>query len=226
MLYCKVTNASRLAAPVTYELSQSDRAEFFYIHGRVECAPSIGIAEQYDGPYLRFLDRDAPSMAQVATLARSLSKLTSSPEHFARELRKRGVASAESAEACDYLEEEIGRHPDGPFDGILGFSEGSSVAASLMLRRAARGKVPLFQFAIFFCAILPFRFDDKGPILADESPLRINVPTLHITGARDPARLSSMALYHLCDQNSAALYDHGKGHTIPWGPLTENIYFP
>ncbi|KAL8872489.1 MAG: hypothetical protein Q9174_001891 [Haloplaca sp. 1 TL-2023] len=210
-------------APVAYELSQTDRIEFFFIRGRVECAPSIGIAEQYDGPYFRFLDRDAPSMAQVVPLARSLSKLNLEPENFARELRTRGVASAESSEACDYLEEEIGRHPDGPFDGVLGFSEGSSVAASLMLRRAAHGKAPLFKFAIFFCAILVLRSDDKGPILADEMPLRINIPTLHITGARDPARLSAMTLYNLCDRDSATLYDHGKGHTIPWGPPTEAI---
>ena len=96
-------------------------------------------------------------------------------------------------------------------------------AASLMLRPAAQAKRLLFNFAIFFCAISAFRFDGPGPILADECPDRITVPTLHVIGARDSALLSSMTLYNLCSQASAALYDHGKGHTIPWGPHTEKI---
>lgn len=135
----------------------------------------------------------------------------------------RGLAGANSTEACDFIEQTVEEHDDGPFDGILGFSEGSSVAASLMLRRAAQGRVPLFRFAIFFCAVLTFRSDNEGPILADERPERIRVPTLHITGARDPARLSSMTLYNLCDKQLVFHYDHGKGHTIPWGPFTEEI---
>ena len=162
-------------------------------------------------------------MSQVVSSARAISKTVIGPEDFARELGKRSMASASSSQACDFVEMQIEKHHDGPFDGILGFSEGASVAASLMLRRAAQSRVPLFKFAIFFCAILTFRFDDEGAILADERPERINVPTLHLTGARDPARLSSLTLYNLCDRQSAILYDHGKGHTIPWGPSTEEI---
>ncbi|KAL8941460.1 MAG: hypothetical protein Q9211_001816 [Gyalolechia sp. 1 TL-2023] len=63
---------------------------------------------------------------------------------------------------------------------------------------------------------MAFRLDTKGPILADERPERINLPTFHVVGARDPARLASMSLYNLCNPRSATLYDHGKGHTIPW----------
>ena len=212
-----------LTAPLTYELGKSDTIQFFFIEGPVECPPSIGIAEQYDGPYYRYLTSDVPSMSQVVSSARAISKTAISPEDFARELRKRGVASANASQACDFIEMQIEQHHDGPFDGVLGFSEGASVAASLMLRRAAQSRVPLFKFAIFFSAILTFRSDDEGPILADERPERINVPTLHLTGARDPARLSSMTLYNLCDRPSAVHYDHGKGHTIPWGPSTEEI---
>ncbi|KAL8763351.1 MAG: hypothetical protein Q9184_000822 [Pyrenodesmia sp. 2 TL-2023] len=212
-----------LTAPVIYELRKSDTIEFFFIDGPVECAPGIGIKEQYDGPYYRFLDKDAPHMTQVVSSARLLLKSATSSEDFARELGKRGLADVGSSQACDYVEQQVEQHVDGPFDGVLGFSEGASVAASLMLRRAAQSKVPMFKFAIFCCAVMTFRFDGKGAILADERPERINVPTLHIVGARDPAHLSSMTLYHLCDPQLAALYDHGKGHTIPWGPPTENI---
>ena len=206
-----------------YEISKSDTIEFFFIEGPVECAPGIGIEEQYDGPYHRFLDEDAPHMTQVVGPARALRKSATSAEDFARELAKRDLASVGSSHACDYVEQKVEEHVDGPFDGILGFSEGASVAASLMLRRAAQNKIPLFRYAIFFCAILTLRFDGKGAILADERPERISVPTLHFVGSRDPAHLSSMTLFNLCDPDLAILYDHGKGHTIPWGPHTENI---
>lgn len=208
---------------MTYELGKSDPIQFFFIDGPVECTPALGVAEQYDGPYYRFLHCDAPDVAQMASLARSISKSAVTPEDFAREMAKQGMANAESSQACDYVEQHVEQHVDGPFDGVLGFSEGASVAASLMLRRAAQSRPPLFKFAIFFCAILPLRYDGIGAILADERSERINVPTLHIIGARDPARLSSMTLYNLCNRHLAALYDHGKGHTIPWGPSTENI---
>ena len=195
----------------------------FFIEGPVACPPAIGIAEQYDGPYYRFSPSDVPSMSQVVSSARAISKTATSPEDFARELGKRGMASASSSQACDFIEMQIEQHHDGPFDVVLGFSEGASVAASLMLRRAAQGRAPLFKFAIFLCAILTFRSDGEGAILADERPERIHIPTLHLTGARDPARLSSMTLYNLCERQLAVLYDHGKGHTIPWGASTEEI---
>ncbi|KAL8657371.1 MAG: hypothetical protein Q9226_001980 [Calogaya cf. arnoldii] len=212
-----------LLAPMIYELAKSDQVDFFFIDGRVGCAPAIGLAEQYDGPYYRFLNNDAPHDSQLGGLARSVSKSVAGPEDFAREMARQGMASADSSQACDYVEQQVEQHVNGPFDAVLGFSEGSSVAASLMLRRAAQGKLPLFKFAIFFCAVVPFRFNDKGLLLADERPERIEVATLHIVGARDPVRLAGVSLYNLCDQRLAAFYDHGKGHTIPWGPQTENI---
>ncbi|KAL8815026.1 MAG: hypothetical protein Q9223_005801, partial [Gallowayella weberi] len=197
--------------------------DFFFINGSFECPPAIGVAEQYDGPYYRFLTQDGPEVKDLVRLARSMSKSALSPEDFAREWLRRGMTNIPASQACDIVEHQIEQHPDGPFDGVLGFSEGCSVVASLMLRRAARGQTPLFRFATFFCAISAFRFDEHGAILADECPERINVPTLHIVGARDPALLSSMTVYNLCDRDSAVLYDHGKGHTIPWGSATKMI---
>ncbi len=194
-----------------------------FINGPLESPPAVGVAEQYDGPYYRFLNNDGPQAAQLASLARSLSKAAISPEDFSRECLARGMAITPSSQACDFVEQQVEQHPDGPFDGVLAFSEGCSVAASLMLRRAAQAKTSRFNFALFFCAISAFHLDRPGAILADECPDRINVPTLHVVGARDPALLSSMTLYNLCNQESAALYDHGKGHTIPWAPHTEKI---
>lgn len=43
----------------------------------------------------------------------------------------------------------------------------------------------------------------------------IDVPTLHVVGCNDPYILGAMALFNMCDGDSAELFDHGKGHTVP-----------
>lgn len=60
------------------------------------------------------------------------------------------------AEAFELVNEIIDE--DGPFDGIMGFSQGASLAASLLLQRQLDhpSKPPQFQFAIFICGLLPF----------------------------------------------------------------------
>ncbi len=44
---------------------------------------------------------------------------------------------------------------EGPFDGVIGFSQGAAVAVSMLLHHEIhnRGKPPPFKFGIFFCSI-------------------------------------------------------------------------
>ncbi|KAL9595199.1 MAG: hypothetical protein Q9219_006593 [cf. Caloplaca sp. 3 TL-2023] len=207
----------QLPAPVTYELSKTNQIQFYYLNGPIECPPAIGVAEQFEGPYYRFFDNDAPHITQLFKIARSLSRSATSPEDYARQLRQRGLTQVQSDGVCDFLEREVDCHPDAPFDGVLGFSEGASVAASLILRRAAQGQQALFKFAVFICASLVFRFDSKDAILADETEWRLELPTANIVGSQDPGRHASLTLYNLCDPSSRGMSDHGSGHTIPWG---------
>lgn len=48
----------------------------------------------------------------------------------------------------------------------------------------------------------------------------ISIPTCHIVGAADPFLDAAMALYNICDPDSADLFDHGGGHVIPRGKDT------
>ncbi|KAI4101559.1 MAG: hypothetical protein L6R37_004885 [Teloschistes peruensis] len=58
---------------------------------------------------------------------------------------------------------------EGPFDAIIGFSQGAALASSLMLRRAKDAScAPLFQLAIFICASLPFDLD-APPVVVKKS---------------------------------------------------------
>lgn len=54
-------------------------------------------------------------------------------------------------------------------------------------------------------------------MLADEDELEnmIDVPTCHIVGCNDPYIQGAMALFGMCDEDTAMLFDHGKGHTVP-----------
>ncbi|KAH7305244.1 serine hydrolase FSH [Stachybotrys elegans] len=65
--------------------------------------------------------------------------------HFADE-----VASAHEY-VKDILEE------DGPYDGVIGFSQGAALAASLLMAHQIQhpDQPPLFKFAIFLCSVLP-----------------------------------------------------------------------
>jgi hypothetical protein len=149
-----------------------------------------------------------------------------------------------SREGIAYLYDIMER--DGPFDGIIGYSEGGTVAATLLLHEQRRfeveGREPMFKCAIFFAGWPPMNPDLNAVVLADESDLQINIPTCHVSkyslicyayihtpvsgimfsiltldtvGSLDPYLGGSMALYNVCDLDTAFLFDHAKGHTLP-----------
>lgn len=73
------------------------------------------------------------------------------------------------------------------------------------------------QFAIFFSGAPPASVED-GVVdlkLADACQNVINVPTFHVLGSDDPLCYSAVALYNVCNQENAMLYDHGLGHLVP-----------
>ena len=119
--------------------------------------------------------------------------------------------------ACDFVQQYVEQHDGDPFDGVLGFSEGASIAASLILRQRREKGTSLFKFAIFICCTVPpLRSDRKEILLADETSERIDIPTAHIVGSKDPGYQGGRAVYNLCNQSSASIFDHGGSHTIPW----------
>lgn len=52
-------------------------------------------------------------------------------------------------------------------------------------------------------------------LLADQCQDVIDIPTLHVVGYTDPYILGAIALFNMCNQDSAEMFDHGKGHTLP-----------
>lgn len=105
--------------------------------------------------------------------------------------------------------------------GVIGYSEGAEIAATLILEEQRRqkesGRVPKIKCAIFLSGWPPVEPVTGGCILADdfEDCDAIDIPTCHVLGAADPYLDGAMALYNMCNQDTADLFDHGGGHVIP-----------
>jgi hypothetical protein len=107
----------------------------------------------------------------------------------------------------------------GPFDGLCAYSEGTVVAGTLIMDEARRqqeeGRPRQIKRAVFFAGWPPLNLESNNMVLADNCEDLIDLPTLHCVGADDPYLQGAMALFNVCDQDEAILFDHGKGHTIP-----------
>ena len=120
----------------------------------------------------------------------------------------------------EYLDEIV--EEEGPFEGILGFSQGAEVAASLLLHQGQNVK---FKFAVFIGGTQPFDVSalasgkDSKPVKmrADTHSARIDIPTAHVIGRSDAYREFSKAFVALCNPREVKVYDHKGAHIVPRG---------
>ena len=111
----------------------------------------------------------------------------------------------------------------GPFDGVIGFSEGGSLAATVLVEDQDNARKGLshnsLRCGIFFNAYPPFTSDGKKLMLSDEFGQPIQAPTLHVLSGSDSFFYASRALSQLCSQEQCTIYEHSEGHAIPWKPV-------
>ncbi|XP_050225798.1 rhodanese-like domain-containing protein 6 [Mercurialis annua] len=104
---------------------------------------------------------------------------------------------------------------EGPFDGILGFSQGAAMAASVCaLERRLKGDINI-RFAIL-CSGFALQ-------LSDVKSVTINCPSLHIFGStlgkdRQIANQASRDLAASFEEGSSVIIEHDSGHIIPTRP--------
>lgn len=102
---------------------------------------------------------------------------------------------------------------DGPFDGILGFSQGASLLSLLVHLQQTKPK--LFECKTFKFAILISGF--KSLITSHQSSYSIpfELPSFHIMGSGDQV-IPPIASEELARQfTSATIYQHSGGHYAP-----------
>lgn len=125
---------------------------------------------------------------------------------------------------------------NGPFDAVMGLSEGGIIASMLLIEDARQSFAEL-KCGIFFSAAPPLDPDVvRGGILQSVDPDRdgilIQVPTAHIGGSNECleqlSQLSPMAplwskspallrdaLVRVCNDNHRQEFLHSRGHDIP-----------
>lgn len=145
--------------------------------------------EDYFGkaPHYRFIEPDVDvektNHDDVLSRIRDFPECES-PEDTMRELMREGLATSHRStdRAIKYVSDVMVK--EGPFDGIIGYSEGATIAATMLLwerRRFLRyGTPPMFKYAIFFAGWPPVDPKSHALVLSDESEERIEIRTLHV----------------------------------------------
>ena len=106
---------------------------------------------------------------------------------------------------------------DGPFDGLLGFSQGATLGAILCLAPSSLPPLPPLRFAVLVSGFMP-----RDPALellvgtADgRPPLRVPLPSLHVMGENDQL-VAATSSRRLSDCFAGAtLHYHEGGHLVP-----------
>jgi hypothetical protein len=181
-----------------------------FIHGPVPAYPPEGFEEFFGiGPYYRFIESGKVENggSDVLERIRNFPK-GFTPEDQMRELLRGGYSGGDFSDieddcsdgsgassedgstvnqsarrALDYLYRIMEK--DGPFDGIIGYSEGATVAGTLLLheqwRAEMEGREPMFKCGVFFAGWPPMTPELDGIVLADQSDLTITIPTVHVS---------------------------------------------
>lgn len=118
----------------------------------------------------------------------------------------------------------------GPFDGLMGFSEGGTVAATILLEDAQNASFGGLRYAVFFSAAPPFDVDAlQAGVLRQLDPsvdgVSIPIPTAHIwssvAGADELKVHESLA--SVCDADCREVFHHNLGHDVPGAKSDEGV---
>lgn len=122
-----------------------------------------------------------------------------------------------------YVEDE------GPFDAVLGFSAGCTLASIYIMQKQQQGQQP-FKCAVFLsCGPISTEMEllglEQGPQQGPNQRLRI--PTAHIWGSADEVSTTSGAeLFDFCEAGTKRqVLVHDGGHEMPRKDyLTESVH--
>lgn len=112
---------------------------------------------------------------------------------------------------------------EGPFDGVLAFSQGAGLAAMHLVNQSLQEpkQDSHFKVAILISCVAvydPVAWLKNGQVrildpAIDGQP--ISIPTAHIWGIQDGLQSECKVLSELSDETSRAIFVHGGGHEVP-----------
>lgn len=170
------------------DLQEDHTVQFHFFEGDIESVPGPGIKDYFDGPFYSYYQ-------------------------FPRSFDENDESMLEAYQILDEVIEE-----EGPFDGVLGFSHGGTLASGYLIHYAKTkpNTPPPFRCAIFLNSLPPFRMNPgEEPVVDDDLKGYINVPTVNVAGLADFAYKYSIELHQLCPAKQAALVVHDGAHDVP-----------
>jgi predicted esterase len=105
---------------------------------------------------------------------------------------------------------------EGPFVGILGFSQGAKAATHLLRWLEQRGQQ--LEFAALFGSTVPLRLSIGSEEWPELIKPTIITRSIHVIGDKDPWRGESEALMDHYDKHSRSLVRTTDGHEMPRDP--------
>ncbi|KAH8702537.1 serine hydrolase-domain-containing protein [Talaromyces proteolyticus] len=126
------------------------------------------------------------------------------------------IAALDSLEA--YIEAE------GPFDGVMAYSQGAGLVAMLLVRRQYLKplEAPLFRCAILFSPVQvydPVAYLERGEAVVLDRVASgmsaIPIPIVIIYGEVDERKNECLGLQGICDPNLLSVFVHEGGHEVP-----------
>jgi hypothetical protein len=156
------------------------------MHLKFSNITTAGFEEYFGpGPHYRWMNDAGAAERSMLNRIRELP-VGENPEDVMRSLAQtQADAGWQNHEAAmEYLYDTLENHPE--IEGLVGYSEGSAMAATLIIDEERRfemtGRPKRIKCAVFFTGWPPYSCDDKL-VLADETDLTISMPTLHVVGA-------------------------------------------
>lgn len=110
---------------------------------------------------------------------------------------------------------------EGPFDGLIAFSQGGALASTVLVSQARATSLSNLKLAIFFSGGIPvdpelLKRGIFSPLDNDIVGEAILVPTVHVMGHTERGELEWPAkLLKLCKEEVREQFQHEGGHQIP-----------
>ena len=209
------------------QLSNDENITFYYAQGFLESRPPTWLEAAVDGPpYLKFYEWESDDLEEFGDHIRSLGPPAETPSPFPlAEFLKRPPEPWSVGVTLDYLYNVI--EDEGPFDGVIGISEGASVAATLLIEdiQACKAKQTQSRFrcGIFYIGAPAWWADGSRAWLAEEHGQVIDLPTCHVMGMNDIFKEGAEALLKICNSDKALVIADPGGHRIPQDHETNKL---
>lgn len=111
---------------------------------------------------------------------------------------------------------------EGPFDGIIGFSNGALLAANMIIEDTRLGTLdPNLKLVIL---LSPPRIDNLGFSKGKVDEILIHLPSAHVWGSNDTICSDTPSIIaDICARDVRSTFVHNCGHEIPGGKDKEMV---